>query len=216
MNERSAWILAIGTVAASVGTSAVVVSALVPAPREEVGEARLDQAALRELTVELERLRSAIQRLEDGSGLAPAGTVAGTRLPADGPPPPTGTELERLVSAVERLETALSDENAVLRDTLTSLENGGAASPSRPTEIDWPAWRELYGVHQGDPKAAAARVRLLTTDQLLERYGPPTTMRSRDDGSRTWYYYDDSPGGEPLSVTLRILDGYVTELWMEP
>jgi len=123
-------------------------------------------------------------------------------------------DLERLIEAIDRLEATLRDEAQATRVALVDASASGVELRERRADIDWAAWQDVWGTYQSDEKAGADKVRLLTTDQLLAHYGPPTEVSSKENGMRTWYYYDPD-GGQPLNVTVQIVDGYVTWVWME-
>jgi len=205
MKDRTIGLLALATVVTSAGSSAVAVTILTPEPRESVSPQRDDGALARELGA----LRMFLEKGE-APRLQPAPPAAASRRLEGDPAPGVGVgDVDRLVAAIERLEQSLRDEHAALRLALADADAQEVAKHERRVEIDWAAWNELWGVYQGDEKAARDRVRLLTVDQLLDRFGAPTEV-----ASGMWYYYTPDES-EPLNVQVQVVDGYVTGMWME-
>ena len=216
MNERSLSlralaILAVGTVVAAVGASVAMATFLAPRPVVSAAPDAGSENELRALREELARFRKVLEQgaLERVSRPAPA--ERSDRVAVGAEPALSSGEVDRLEKAFTRLEVALREEHTATRAALEVAT--GPDEHERPKEIDWTGWRELFGVYQGDEEAARGTIRLLTTDQLLARYGPPSAVAPRDD-CHMWYYYD-APDGPPLSVTLKVMDGYVTQMWME-
>lgn len=210
MQDRTIGLLALGTIVASAGLSAVVVTTLTPAPRESVASTRDDEAFVRELGA----LRTILEARDEPSLQPASAAAASRRLEGDPVPGLAAGDVDHLIAAIERLELTLRDEHAALRQALVDSGARAAEASERRAEVDWASWNELWGVYQGDEQAARDRVRLLTTAQLLARFGAPTEVSSRENGTRMWYYYTPDES-EPLNVQVEIVDGYVTRMWME-
>ena len=206
MQTRAIWLLALGTVVVSVGTSAVVVTALVPAPRAASVTTPGDGALVRELA----SLRAFLEEHEATNLQAPVPVMATRRLEGGAAATSAGDDLDRLIVAIEHLEASLRTEQEATRLTIVDAAARGLAGRESRAEIDWEAWNEIWSLYRSDERAARDRVRLLTTDQLLARYGLPSAV-----ASGMWYYFEPEENG-PLNVQLQIIEGYVTFLWMEP
>ena len=80
--------------------------------------------------------------------------------------------------------------------------------------IDWGAWQPILDLWEHDRAEARSKVKLMTEEQVLQRFGPPSDVWSNTQGI-TWQYARgvgaDGQGHE-LEILLRIPNGYVTQL----
>lgn len=171
----------------------------------------------------LAELREAIDRLEVRStvGLIPP-PAEGGRSPADAGDDLANKEAQPGVSGASGsdlagLEVRLMDELARLREELRQ-DLDRELIPTRIREaglaIDWGAIEEVVALWHEDPAKARSEVKLLTTGEVLARFGPPSDVLVNSNGL-TWLYAmdpDPSTGKLPLEMILRIPDGYVVQL----
>lgn len=115
------------------------------------------------------------------------------------------------------LEVRLMDELARLREELRR-DLDRELVPSRIRDaglaIDWGAIEEVVALWHEDPEKARREVKLLTTGEVLARFGPPSDVLVNSNGL-TWQYAmdpDPATGKRPLEIILRIPDGYVVQL----
>ena len=137
------------------------------------------------------------------------------RQPLQGPT----TSNEEILAAIRALEAKLvSDERdgAELEEGTIPLSSEELLERMKdPTRgIDWAAWDPIVNLWHQDKNEARKAVKLLTDEQVLERFGPPTDVWSNAQGI-TWQYARDwDPVRKKFGtdIILRIPDGYVTQL----
>ena len=177
------------------------------APQPTLRLAELDDLAER-----LSRLERAVASLD--------GTAA---YPAPGVPVPAISEAASARTAVPAAETGELDS---IRRQLADLRRrlawsaGGSPAASRGADFaamrrysatNWQAVRKHHKRREEQWESALEEVMFLTVEELLTRFGRPTSVEP--DGSnpqiRAWQYSD--PKNE-IYISFRMLDGYVIGL----
>lgn len=158
----------------------------------------------------LERLDARLAALEVAIGRlgATARTVAA--------PDPTAAE-DRVAARLDELLARLG----AMEDALARLEQSDeraarqridlAALKEEHDEVQWPALRELLDLRRLDPNAASREVQLLSDEDLVRRFGSPTTMYGNAAGLH-WFYRDGDDDVWTTEVYFRLQNGYVTVL----
>lgn len=225
MNAPWKWLaLALAALAAGAAVWALTASAGSSA-RPPLAAETGDGERLTRIEAQLAELRAAIEDLARRDARpGPGGPVrrdaaAPATDPAEDPAGESarGAEDEAWRLALAALETRLVDELAALRDGLRR-DLDRELVPERIRDagraIDWGAWEEVVARWHEDPDRARREVKLLTADEVLERFGPPSDVLVNANGL-TWQYarpVDPATGVRPLEIILRIPDGYVVQL----
>lgn len=195
-------------------------------PPPAVASPEHGSAELAAIERRLERIEAALGRLAvrapDDELQAPRTSPAGARRPAttpvdDASRPLAQSEIDQVLAALQRTEDALRRElqltrevvgdEAVRGDTLERIRD-------EPRPIDWYAWDEILELWNEDPDLARKEVKLLTDEEVLDRFGTPTDVWSNTNGI-TWQYardLDATTGKYATEVILRIPAGFVTQL----
>lgn len=172
-------------------------------PVESGGELRASVEALR---TEVAALRRLVEEL------GAAGAHAGRREPVDAAPERTPAELR---DELARLEGTVRTGFAELRALIELGERHALVESIRSNrrDVDWTAWEEIIAAWNRDPEEARKAVKLLTSDELIERFGPPTDVWANQMGL-TWQYERVHPlnPDRTQEVILRLPDGYVAQL----
>jgi hypothetical protein len=122
-----------------------------------------------------------------------------------------------LLKALARLEQVVREEARNTR-TLLAPDSGERAVLERIKDADrpadWAAWAPILALWRDDPEAARAAVKLLTDQEVLDRFGTPTDVWSVEQGITWQYARDKDPvdGGYGTEIILRVPKGYVTQL----
>jgi hypothetical protein len=164
--------------------------AVTPEGVREVDDGRLDR-----LEQELALLRSSVEDLTAAFRDARMQSPPSQRVPAEGGAPAT----DRILDELGAMEARLTNQ---LRNAQTD--------PSDAATVD-----ALLGrIKAPDAFPDRKEVKLLTAEQVLERFGAPTDVWSNTNGI-TWQYardWDHVREKYELEIILRIPDGYVTQL----
>ena len=137
-------------------------------------------------------------RVADGAGLAEA-------------------QVERLLAELRAMEFRLRSELHGVAGTEDDVERTAAlVERMRGTdaEVDWYAWDPILALWDADREAARAELKLMTAEEVIDRFGPPTDVWSNTNGI-TWQYargYDALAEKYQDEIILRMPDGYVTQL----
>lgn len=172
---------------------------------------------LDELYAELQRTNRELAELRGVLRLAPAerrpATPAGEdELPAVRIEPDDPATAAALAALERRLLIELEATRELIRRE-TGAERLVERIRNARRDVDWTAWEDVIAAWRRDPEEARRMVKLLTVDELLERYGPPTNVWSNTNGL-TWQYQRTHPL-EPTRVQeliLRVPAGYVAQL----
>ena len=200
-----AHLLALVTVIVSVAGATVGAALMAPAP---VTQGATEAPELAELARELARLRAVLEGFEERAATveleSPTPAVgAATRAPA--------VEDGRVVEALERIRELLERPAAGGGTAVPAL----AAAP-RPvrTEVDWEGLEQAVEERRANPDEGLAPLVLWTYADLLERYGRPSEVWSKD-GQVFWNYLAAPAdlGGREVDLTLKFVDGRVTNMW---
>lgn len=161
--------------------------------------------ALRELGQEVSELRRAVEELQgaplrepvDSGGTSDAAARSGQ-----------GRELARL-------EASMRAEFDALRSLIELGERHALVDAIRSDKrhADWTAWEEVIAAWRRSPEEARKLVKLLTSDELIDRFGPPTDVWANQLGL-TWQYEREHPldPGLTQEIILRLPDGFVAQL----
>ncbi len=161
------------------------------------------ELALEDLRREIEYLRGAVEELQADRG----SRRESLNISGEGP------------SASNRdlaqLESTMRAEFESLR-TLIGLGERHAlveAIRSDKRHVDWTAWEDVIATWKRDPEEARKMVKLLTSDELIKRFGPPTDVWANQLGL-TWQYKRYHPLDTELTqeIILRLPDGFVAQL----
>ena len=192
--------------------------------RSQASSTADDGTALRLDTIqrELAVLRRAVEALaeRDETVSPPVLREGAPRLPLTSSPvgdDALGAPIGDWRLALSSVETRLLDELAALREHLiTELDRELVPTLIRDGagEVNWGAWEEVVALWHEDPDRARADVKLLTAEEVLDRFGAPSDVFVNPNGL-TWQYArdpDPTTGRPPLEIILRIPDGYVVQL----
>lgn len=113
-----------------------------------------------------------------------------------------GALQERLDREFDALRHALHDRETA-QQRLARLRDEGRG-------IDWAALNALVATWRFDKAAAEKEVELMTTETVLDRFGPPSRVWTNTNGIH-WEYAGEG-AGDWKQVILRVPDGYVTNL----
>jgi len=184
-------------------------------PPAGAGDTALVLRRLDELQVELALLRASVGRLDVADVVRPAPTTTRQPAMAGDPPTDTGTDAEALNAALARLENTFRLELEKTRELITESGAAGLVERIRSDRrhVDWAAWEDVIVVWKRDMDEARRMVKLMTADELIERYGPPTDVWTNTNGL-TWQYarIDPLDATKLQEVILRLPDGYVAQL----
>lgn len=115
--------------------------------------------------------------------------------------------------ALDSLQKHLDAELAELSRLITERETAQTRLARMREEgrgIDWAALNALVATWRFDRDAAEKDVELLTAEQVLDRFGPPSRVYTNTNGLH-WEYAGEG-AGDWQQVILRVPDGYVTNL----
>lgn len=166
--------------------------------------------AIEELRREVASLRTSIEDLRAELGRGP-------RRALDEPvEPPDSTSAVGISSReLARLEASMRSGFDELRALIELGERHALVDAIRSDKrhIDWTAWEEVIAAWRRDPKEARQMIKLLTSDELIDRFGPPTDVWANQMGL-TWQYKRDHPveAGLTQEIILRLPDGFVAQL----
>lgn len=122
-----------------------------------------------------------------------------------------------LLQALTRLEQVVREEARNTRNLLgPDPDERGVLDRIKDADrpADWAAWAPILALWRDDPGAARAEVKLLTDQEVLDRFGTPTDVWSVDQGI-TWQYARDKDPADAswgTEIILRVPKGYVTQL----
>jgi len=180
--------------------------------REELAALRQD---VRGLQRAVDGLTRRLEREQPTTGLvSPAPTAAR----ASEVPQATVNQVQELQSAVEQLQASVQSWRA---ESVQARQ--ASASPSldqlreEKREVDWGAWDTFISDWHLDQEQAAGELKLVTGQELMNRYGPPTEVWSNEKGMHWIYGRDYDPVAEKYAteIYLRFHDGQVTTVWVE-
>ena len=180
-------------------------SAAAPRPPSgaEAGEAALD-AALVDIRMSLGRIEERLAGLE--AAREDRRQPVGEEVAAG-----AGEQVAELTGLVRTLEEELRAQRAAAdsdESRKKRLERLRAENP----ETDWPAVYEVIADWGVDEEATARRLKLLSDETLLERFGSPTEMWGNAQGVH-WVYgdgYDEAAKEYATELYLLVVDGTVT------
>lgn len=115
--------------------------------------------------------------------------------------------------ALDSLQKHLDAELAELSRLITERETAQTRLARMREEgrgIDWAALNALVATWRFDRDAAEKDVELLTAEQVLDRFGPPSRVYTNTNGLH--WEYTGKGAGDWKQVILRVPDGYVTNL----
>ena len=162
-------------------------------------------AALRELGREVGALRQAVEELQG----------APLREPVESGESDAASDRPALRRELADLEASMRSEFESLRALIELGERHALVDAIRSDKrhIDWTAWEEVIAAWRRSPEEARKMVKLLTSDELIERFGPPTDIWANQMGL-TWQYKRDHPIDTELTqeAILRLPDGFVAQL----
>jgi hypothetical protein len=172
-----------------------------------------------ELREENERLaRSLQQRIDElGSRIdAIAARSAGSSRQTS-PSPPAGAVTTEPESKPEALAARLGRLEQRIETMTAALEAHGRVAIYPTAEqlraarkpADWTEIARLSAAFVGEREAGLSMVRFLTFDEILGRFGPPTTINAQGN----WFY--ERPEGialGPETIELDFVNGYVVSL----
>lgn len=125
----------------------------------------------------------------------------------------TATDDAPTLAAIEALQQHLDREIDALRHAISDRETAQQRLSRLRDEgrgIDWAALNALVATWRFDKSAAEKEVELMTTETVLERFGPPSRVWTNTNGIH-WEYAGEG-AGDWKQVILRVPDGYVTNL----
>jgi len=161
--------------------------------------------ALRELRGEVSELRRAVEELQD----------APLREPVDSGEAGDATGWSGQGRELARLEASMHAEFEALRALIELGERHALVEAIRSDKrhVDWTAWEEVIEAWRRSPEEARKLVKLLTSDELIERFGPPSDVWANQLGL-TWQYERQHPldPGLTQEIILRLPDGFVAQL----
>ncbi len=183
-----------------------------PASTGPAGRASVSAAAVLE---RLDVLEALLREVPKAPALAPptSGPAVAERTPVEvgTGSSPLQSELAQILRTVEGL--AESVEKKLPVDSPPSRAQVLAAGTTR----NWAALEDLWQLTQDRGSVAAAdSVRFMSYDEVLQRFGAPTSIGFADNSWNLWYHRSleaPVPGGDqedPRSVRFIFVGGYVT------
>ena len=119
------------------------------------------------------------------------------------------------------LDATLADVQFQLRSALALLEGGGGSLRQVQEEKPEPDWAELQPILElwrVDQEAALREVYLLSDEEMMRKYGPPTKIWGHE-GQVAWLYGDGyfDPNTEKFEreIFMEFVDGHVNQLSVE-
>ena len=152
---------------------------------------------LKDLILALQPLSAPVARPVDQSD-----TV--TRTPLEEP-----LALQEIAKHLEDLKGLVASQSWQGGSQAVELAEAGIRYP----DAQWPALGELSQRLKVNRKNASRQLFFLTPAMALERYGRPTMITTRNDGSVQWSYDNMQEGDARMQVYLRFMDGYVISVF---
>lgn len=182
--------------------------------RDQVADLRQTLDGIDERTKDLDMaLAQILRELQGLAARSPTREV----LDPEGAAPESVGDLTASIQELRNSVKAQLEETRFLADQVAASQALGknqAAMLEKP-EADWNALRGLISSWNLDQEAALEEVRLLSSDQIIRRFGPPTKVWSRGEGV-AWLYgtghFDEESKKYETEVFLQFLDGAVANM----